>query len=110
VPVMPPPLVDPEFSQQRLQLFGQRLRRLRTWREFSQDELAKRAGFSRDYVAKLESGRMSPGLLRLWDLADALGIRLPELFENDLPESWAGLRSPGGRRPPGSRPTAPSGD
>lgn len=38
---------------------GERLRKLRTMRGMSQDELAERAGLSRDLIAKLEQGRRS---------------------------------------------------
>jgi transcriptional regulator with XRE-family HTH domain len=101
---MPPPLLDPEFRQERLAMFGERLRRLRTWRGYSQQLLAQNSGLTRDYIAKLEAGRMSPGLLRLWDIADALGIQLPELLGDKLPESWAGARGPWLHQMPTPRP------
>jgi transcriptional regulator with XRE-family HTH domain len=75
---VPPRPVDPERARERLIAFGRRLRQLRTWQELSQESLAARAGLSRDYIARLEQGRVSPGLLPLWDLADAFGIRLVE--------------------------------
>jgi transcriptional regulator with XRE-family HTH domain len=95
---VPPRPEDPERARERLVTFGRRLRQLRTWRELSQEALAARAGLSRDYIARLEQGRVSPGLLPLWDLADAFEIRLAELLDEGLPRSWSPTRSR--QRPP----------
>jgi transcriptional regulator with XRE-family HTH domain len=97
---VPRPSDDTELARERLTAFGRRLRQLRTWRELSQESLASRAGLSRDYIAKLEQGRMSPGLLRLWEIADAFDIHLAELFEEGLPASWSKPRAR--QRAPGS--------
>jgi transcriptional regulator with XRE-family HTH domain len=87
------------LARERLVAFGRRLRQLRTWRELSQEALAGRASLSRDYIAKLEQGRMSPGLLPLWQLADALDINLSELFGDGLPAGWsAGSRQRSAKR------------
>ncbi len=90
---MPPRPQNPELARERLVAFGRRLRQLRTWRELSQESLASRAGLSRDYIARLEQGRVSPGLLPLWEIADAFGIRLAELVDDGLPRSWTPPRS-----------------
>jgi transcriptional regulator with XRE-family HTH domain len=90
---VPPRPQDPERARERLVAFGRRLRQLRTWRELSQESLASRAGLSRDYIARLEQGRVSPGLLPLWEIADAFGIRLSELVDEGLPRSWTTPRS-----------------
>ena len=91
---MPPPLLDPDFDAERLLVFGERLRRVRAWRGYSQETLALQAGLTRSYVARLEGGRISPGLLRVWDLAEALGVSLPELLGEEEPESFKGDRWP----------------
>ena len=76
-----------------MRVFGERLRQLRAWRGLSQGAVAARAGLSRDFIAKVEQGRVSPGLLRLWEIADALEISPAELFTEGLPSSW-GFRAP----------------
>ena len=86
---MPRRPADPDAAQEKLISFGRRLRQLRTWRELSQTRLASRAGLSRDYIAKLEQGRMNPGLLSLLDIADAFDIPVSELLADGLPTSWA---------------------
>jgi transcriptional regulator with XRE-family HTH domain len=68
--------------------FGRRLRQLRTWRDLSQEALANRSGMSRDFVARVEQGRTSPGLLRMWELADGLEIGMADFFGEGLPPSW----------------------
>lgn len=93
---MPRPSEGSDKERQRLAAFGRRLRQLRTWRDLSQEALAKRSGLSRDFIAKVEQGRVSPGLLRVWELADGLEITMAELFGEDLPLSWDRRRRPPG--------------
>ena len=53
------------------------IRQLRARRQLTQAELAKRAGLSWIYIAKLEAGdRLSPSLPVLERIARALGARL----------------------------------
>lgn len=60
---------------------GARLRQLRRDAMLTQEELAERAGVSRDLVAKLEQGtRQSARLISLVRLADALDVGLSELL------------------------------
>jgi len=59
-----------------------------------------RAGVSRDFVAKVEQGRVSPGLLLLYHLADGLGVPLGEMFGDGLPTSWQRRLPPGGSANP----------
>lgn len=61
---------------------GERLRRLRTMRGMAQDELAERAGLSRDLIAKLEQGRRtSIRLTSATALASALDVELSALTD-----------------------------
>jgi transcriptional regulator with XRE-family HTH domain len=63
--------------------------RLRTLREnagFSQEQLAYKAGVSRNHVQMLERGvgaRVNPRLSTLYGLAEALGCRVAELLPDD---------------------------
>lgn len=95
---MPRPSDGSDRERQRLLTLGARVRQLRAWKGWSQEALAVRSGLSRDFVAKVELGKMSPGLLRVWDLADGLEVGLAELFSDGLPASWAHRR----QRPMGS--------
>jgi transcriptional regulator with XRE-family HTH domain len=58
-----------------------RLKQLRESRGLTQEALAKRAGISRAYLARLEMGRHDPHLSRLRKLAKALRVSVAELVE-----------------------------
>jgi transcriptional regulator with XRE-family HTH domain len=57
-----------------------RLRKIRQAKKLSQDALATRAGFTREYVNKIEAGRYDPPLSTLNSLARALGVPVTELL------------------------------
>jgi len=59
-----------------------RLRTLRRERRMTQEELAKKAKVTRDYISQLETGlRDNPSLPVLRRLAKALGVSAGELLE-----------------------------
>lgn len=55
------------------------LRRLRSQLDLTQEELAHRAGLSTRYVSKIETGKASPTVTALGQLAEALGVKPGEL-------------------------------
>jgi len=61
------------------QIFGARLRELRTAAGLTQRELAKRSGTSSAAISNFEAGNNSPTLGTLVRLAEALGCDLTEL-------------------------------
>jgi transcriptional regulator with XRE-family HTH domain len=58
-----------------LEKIGMRIKALREKRGLSQEELASRAGISRGYLARLETGRHEPTLTMLGKLATALKVK-----------------------------------
>ena len=60
--------------------FGAHLRRTRESAKVSQEELAHRAGLSRNYVSLLERGLRNPTLNSMAMLARALGLSLVEFI------------------------------
>jgi len=52
-------------------------------RGWSQERLAEEAGIHRVYLAGIELAQRNPSLKNLENLAKALGIPLPKLFEAD---------------------------
>ena len=65
---------------------GQTIKALRTRRGLKQAELAERAGITQPAISMLEAGRQ--GSVRsdtLIKLADALGVRVADLFAEDVP-------------------------
>lgn len=69
-----------------------RLRVARAERGWSQDELARRAGVTRQTVSSIETGQYGPSALLAFVLAEQLGKRVDELFylEVSVPEAREG--------------------
>ena len=61
--------------------FIMRLKQLRANRGITQEALAKKAGLSRVYVARLETGKQDPTLTTLTKLAKALKVKVGRLLE-----------------------------
>ena len=58
-----------------------KLKSLRLKRGMTQKALAKKAGLSREHVARLEAGQHDPPLSTLIRLAKALKVKVGELLE-----------------------------
>jgi transcriptional regulator with XRE-family HTH domain len=58
-----------------------RLKRFRADRGMTQGELSEKAGISRVYLARLETGKQDPTLTTLKKLANALTVTVGELVE-----------------------------
>jgi len=58
-----------------------RLKQFRAVRGMTQEALAKKAGISRVYIARLETGKQDPTLSTLVKLAKALKVKVGELLE-----------------------------
>jgi transcriptional regulator with XRE-family HTH domain len=61
--------------------FIMRLKKFRADQGMTQEDLAKKAGISRVYVARLETGKQDPTLTTLTKLAKALKVKVGELLE-----------------------------
>jgi len=72
-----------------LKKFGQRLSYLRHRANFTQKEVAKRCFVSIQAVSKWERGVCCPDLLILDNLAEALGVEIKDLFEEENIENIA---------------------
>jgi transcriptional regulator with XRE-family HTH domain len=66
---------------------GRRLRTQRVWLALTQDDLAGKAGVSRNYVSATERGAIGLDAWRLRLLARALGTTLGWLLDDS--DSWA---------------------
>jgi DNA-binding XRE family transcriptional regulator len=74
-PTAPSP-IDPSLKR-----LGERIRELRTTKEFTQAELASRCGLDRSFVSDLELGRVTPTYLQLRTLAETLRLSLASLID-----------------------------
>ena len=63
--------------QQRL---GKRVKRLRLAKGWSQEAVANKTGFTREYIARLEQGLHDPSLSTLAKLAKAFKVKMETLL------------------------------
>jgi transcriptional regulator with XRE-family HTH domain len=61
---------------------GRNVRRLRSQRGLTQEQLAFEAKIDLTYVGGIERGRRNPSLLVMARLADALAVSLPKLLSD----------------------------
>jgi len=61
-------------------VFGDNLRRIRTEKNISQENLAFLSGMDRTYVSGIERGRRNVSLVNISKIASALDIEIKELF------------------------------
>src|SRR3954447_18036303 len=63
------------------ELIGERVRRHRTGRSWTLDELADRSGVSRRMLITIEHGEGNPSIATLLRISDTLGVGLPVLVD-----------------------------
>lgn len=63
-----------------MQRMGKRIGRYREMHEWSQETLAAKAGISRPYLARLETGRQDPRVSVVLRIARALGVTVNDLL------------------------------
>lgn len=73
-------MANTQFSNVGI-IFGDVLRRYRSERNISQEELAHRAGVDRTFISRLERGIRQPTITTLIGLGAALGVPAAELVE-----------------------------
>jgi len=61
---------------------GLRIKQLRAALGVTQEELADRSGMFRTYMSRIESGVANPTVTMLYAVADALEVRVQELFDD----------------------------
>lgn len=64
-----------------LKQFGDRVRKLRRKNNWSQEELAKRAGLHRTYIGSIERSERNVSLINIERIAKALKVNIPDLIE-----------------------------
>jgi putative transcriptional regulator len=69
-------------------LISNNIRKLRFFAsEMTQQELAEKAGVSRQTIIAVEAGKYSPSLELAFRIADAFGVTIGEVFECEVQES-----------------------
>jgi len=76
-------------------LIGENTRKIRLAVDLSQEAVAERMGVDRAYVSSLELGKTNPTAITLWRLAEALGVRTADLFDEgtNKPNESAKMRA-----------------
>ncbi len=64
---------------------GEKLKRLRLSRGFTQEELAERADLTKGFISLLERDKTSPSIATLQQILDVLGVSLQQFFSEDTP-------------------------
>ena len=67
--------------QQEYQNLGKRIKFLREQRHLTQEKLAERAEISLDYLGKIEVCINRPGLVSVFKITNALGVKVKDLFD-----------------------------
>jgi transcriptional regulator with XRE-family HTH domain len=70
---------------EQLENLGPRIRHYREQRGYTQEQLAQKLGKTKGYLSRIENGKERPNLELLANIADALGIRVKDLFDDDTP-------------------------
>jgi transcriptional regulator with XRE-family HTH domain len=61
---------------------AKRIRAVRESKSISQEQLSDRAGYYRTYVGHIENATKSPSAHTVWRIAQALDVKVEELFKN----------------------------
>lgn len=61
-------------------LFGKRIAQLRIDKGLSQDKLAWEGGLARSFIGEVERGLRNPTLINICKLAEALDVKVADLF------------------------------
>jgi transcriptional regulator with XRE-family HTH domain len=69
------------MSEDVRHMVGRNVQRLRKAAGLSQAALADRMGVDRAYVSGLELGQRNPTILTLWHVAQALGVKPGQFFD-----------------------------
>lgn len=65
---------------------GEKIRRLRTEKQLTQEELANRCELSKGYISQLENDLTSPSIATLVDILEILGSNLRDFFADEVME------------------------
>lgn len=71
---------------------GEKLKRLRLSRGFTQEELAERADLTKGFISLLERDKTSPSIATLEQILDVLGVSLRQFFSEEAPSKVAFTR------------------
>ena len=65
---------------------GEKIKRLRSEKQLTQEELANRCELSKGFISQLENNLTSPSIATLIDILEILGTNLREFFADEVNE------------------------
>ena len=68
-------------NARKLERLGQKVKKLRKNKGFTQEQLADKIRLSATYIGFIEQGQRNPSIKTADKIARALGVRLSDLFE-----------------------------
>ena len=68
------------MQNEKLVMFGQRVRELRKSKGLSQEAMAALAGLDRSYMGHIERGEKNITLLKIYQISEALEVEVVDLF------------------------------
>lgn len=68
------------MQNEKLVMFGQRVRELRKSKGLSQEAMAALAGLDRSYMGHIERGEKNITLLKIYQISEALDVEVADLF------------------------------
>ena len=68
------------MQNEKLVMFGQRVRELRKSKGLSQEAMAALAGLDRSYMGYIERGEKNITLLKIYQISEALEVEVGDLF------------------------------
>jgi transcriptional regulator with XRE-family HTH domain len=71
-------------DDKKFRVIGQRIKKLREERGWSQEVLASQLGIVRSYLADLERGRQKPGTVMVWALSHFLGVSMIDIIGKEI--------------------------
>jgi len=69
------------FMTEDVKKLGENIKRIRTKKNITQVEIAKKLGVNRSFVSNLENAKTNPTLSTITNLAQALGVSTNELLK-----------------------------
>jgi transcriptional regulator with XRE-family HTH domain len=77
----PHPLLNPvKVAMPTESEIGKNIRRLRRARRLTLEQLARRCGFTKGYLSKVENSESSPPVSTLLNISEGLGVSISEIF------------------------------
>lgn len=68
------------MKDSRLVKFGERVREVRKSKDITQEKLAELSNTDRSYMGRIERGEKNITLSKIYDIAEALGVEVLDLF------------------------------